>query len=135
MPFACVFVEMYFLFSAFWSYNKVYYVYSFLFAIMVVLSVILVNVAITCTYLLLNAEDYRWHWYSFGCCASTGGYVLVYATFYFFRLTNMTGLLQHAYYFGVSAAFALAVALYSGALGVLGASAFVHLIYSNIKVE
>ena len=26
MPFGCMFIEMYYLFSAFWSYNKVYYV-------------------------------------------------------------------------------------------------------------
>jgi transmembrane 9 superfamily protein 3 len=135
VPFACIFVEMYFLFSAFWSYNKVYYVYSFLLAIVIVLSIILVNVSVTCTYLLLNAEDYRWHWYSFGCCASTGLYVLLYAAVYFMRSTAMTGLLQYSYYWGVSVLFAACVSLYSGALGVLGASAFVHLIYSNIKVE
>jgi len=47
----------------------------------------------------------------------------------------MTGLLQFAYYWGCSFLFAFAVSLYSGALGVMGSSAFVHLIYSNIKVE
>ncbi|KAF4670832.1 Transmembrane 9 super member 3 [Perkinsus chesapeaki] len=33
VPFGCVFIEMYFVFSSLWSYNKIYYVYGFMLAI------------------------------------------------------------------------------------------------------
>jgi transmembrane 9 superfamily protein 3 len=135
VPFGCMFIEMYYLFSAFWSYNKVYYVYGFLLAVGVLLSIVIINVSITCTYVLLNAEDYRWHWSAFLCTGSTGLYVFVYSLVYYFHSTNMSGVLQWTYYFGSTLLFSVAIALYSGALGYAGASWFVHLIYANVKVE
>merc|ERR1711959_480363 len=59
VPFGCLFIEMYFIFSAVWSHNKVYYVYGFMLAILLLLSLVLVCVSITCVYVLLSAEDYR----------------------------------------------------------------------------
>jgi transmembrane 9 superfamily protein 3 len=135
VPFGCMFIEMYYLFSSFWSYNKVYYVYGFLFAVAVVLTIVIVNVSITCTYVLLNAEDYRWHWSAFLCTATTGVYVFIYSVVYYFHSTSMSGILQFTYYFGSTFVFAAAVALYAGAIGYAGSSWFVHLIYSNVKVE
>jgi transmembrane 9 superfamily protein 3 len=135
VPFGCMFIEMYYLFSAFWSYNKVYYVYGFLFAVAVVLTIVIVNVSITCTYVLLNVEDYRWHWSAFLCTATTGVYVFIYSVVYYFHSTSMSGILQFVYYFGSTFAFAAAVALYAGAVGYTGSAWFVHLIYGNVKVE
>ena len=31
VPFGCLFIEMYFILSAVWSHNKIYYVYGFMF--------------------------------------------------------------------------------------------------------
>ena len=74
-----------------WSHNKIYYVYGFMLAILqdapellrlvpsqsvccpvmrishrlrLLLCLVIVCVSITCTYVLLNAEDYRWQWQS-----------------------------------------------------------------------
>lgn len=135
VPFACVFIETYFLFSSFWSANKVYYVYGFLLAVIVLLSLVLVCVSITCVYLLLNAEDYRWTWHSFLSGASTGVYVYLYAIYYYHSDTKMSGLLQFVYYFGSTFQFCVGFSLFCGALGYFGASKFVHLIYSNVKAD
>lgn len=135
VPFGCLFIEMYFILSAVWSHNKIYYVYGFMFAILLLLSLVVVCVSITCTYVLLNAEDYRWQWQSFMCCSATGAYVFLYTVHYFYNATQMSGFLQTVYYFGTSINFCMALGLSCGSLGFVGASRFVFLIYDNIKAE
>jgi len=135
VPFGCLFIEMYFILSAVWSHNKIYYVYGFMFAIIILLCLVIICVSITCTYILLNAEDYRWQWQSFICCGATSIYVFLYTVHYFYSSTNMTGFLQTVYYFGTSLNFCIGLGLFCGSLGFIGASKFVFLIYSNIKAE
>lgn len=135
VPFGCLFIEMYFILSAVWSHNKIYYVYGFMFAILLLLSLVIVCVSITCTYVLLNSEDYRWQWHSFFCCAATSVYVFLYTVHYFYNSTQMSGFLQTVYYFGTSLNFCIGLALFCGSLGFIGSSKFVFLIYSNIKAE
>ncbi|CEL92549.1 unnamed protein product [Vitrella brassicaformis CCMP3155] len=134
IPFGCVFIEMYFLFSSFWGY-KFYYVYGFMLAILLLFSCVLVCVSITSVYILLNAEDYRWAWVSFLSCASTGVYVFLYSIYYYHNSTKMRGFLQFMYYFGSTAFFCFCLSLFCGSLGYLGAFRFVSLIYKNIKAE
>jgi hypothetical protein len=54
--------------------TQVYYVYGFLLAILVLLALVVVCVSITCVYVLLNSEDHRWAWHSFGVSAATAAY-------------------------------------------------------------
>jgi len=135
VPFGCLFIEMYFILSAVWSHNKIYYVYGFVLAILLVLCLVLVCVSITCTYVLLNTEDYRWQWQSFLCCGSTAVYAFIYTVHYFFHSTQMTGFLQTVHYFSTSLISCICLGLCCGALGFAGASRFVFLIYNNIKAE
>jgi len=135
IPFGCLFIEMYFILSAVWSHNKIYYVYGFMFAILLLLSLVIVCVSITCTYVLLNAEDYRWQWQSFLCCGSTSIYVFLYTIHYFYNSTQMSGFFQTVYYFGTSFNFCICLGLFCGSLGFFGSLQFVILIYSNIKAE
>eukprot|EP00438_Fugacium_kawagutii_P032918 Skav235211 [mRNA] locus=scaffold503:38901:52751:- [translate_table: standard] len=135
VPFGCLFIEMYFILSAVWSHNKIYYVYGFMFAILVLLCLVIICVSITCTYILLNAEDYRWQWQSYISCAATALYVFLYTIHYFYNSTQMSGFLQTVYYFGTSFNFCIGLALFCGSLGFIGSSKFVFLIYSNIKAE
>ena len=90
VPFGCLFIEMYFILSAVWSHNKIYYVYGFMFAILVLLCLVIICVSITCTYILLNAEDYRWQWQSYISCAATALYVFLYTIHYFYNSTQMS---------------------------------------------
>merc|ERR1719221_1006586 len=135
VPFGCLFIEMYFIMSAVWSQNKIYYVYGFMFAILLLLVLVIICVSITCTYVLLSAEDYRWQWQCFLCCGCTSAYVFLYTVHYFFNSTQMSGFLQTVYYFGTSLNFCIGLGLCCGALGFAGSSKFVFLIYSNIKAE
>lgn len=135
VPFGCLFIEMYFILSAVWSHNKIYYVYGFMFVILLLLCLVIVCVSITCTYVLLNAEDWRWQWQSFICCGATAVYVFLYTAHYYYYSTQMSGFLQTVYYFGTSLNFCIGLALFCGSLGFIGSSKFVFLIYSNIKAE
>lgn len=99
LPFASVLIELYYIYSSFWSY-KIYYVYGFILVILFILILLTACVSIISTFLLLNAEDHRWPWISFFSGASTVIYVFLFSIYYFFNRTKMHGLLQTVLYFG-----------------------------------
>jgi transmembrane 9 superfamily member 3 len=99
LPFGSIFIEMYFVFTAFWSY-KFYYVYGFMLLVYSILSMVTVCTTIVAVYFVLNAENYHWQWVAFCSAGSTSGYVFLYSIFYFFYKTQMSGLLQISFYFG-----------------------------------
>lgn len=99
LPFGSIFIEMYFLFTALWSY-KFYYVYGFVLLVYVILSMVTICITIVAVYCVLNAENYHWQWISFASAGSTAFYCFLYSVYYFFKKTEMTGLLQVSYYFG-----------------------------------
>ena len=61
-----------------------------------------------------SPQDYRWHWTSFLCGASVSLYVYLYALYYYFLKTKMSGTFQTAFYFGYMALFALALGVMCG---------------------
>lgn len=134
LPFGSIFIEMYFIFTAFWSY-KFYYVYGFLLLVASILAMVTICTSIVAVYFVLNAENYKWQLVALGSAGSTSGYVFLYAIFYFHFKTQMTGLLQVSYYFGYSLLFCLMLFLMCGAIGVWGTSVFVHKIYRSIKID
>lgn len=134
LPFGSIFIEMYFIFTSFWNY-KVYYVYGFFLLVFLILLAVVLNTTVVSTYFLLNAENYKWQWTSFASAASTAFYVYMYAVYFFFFKTRMTGLFQTLFYFGYSAMACLYLAIMCGAVGHLGANAFCKRIYSTLKVE
>jgi transmembrane 9 superfamily protein 3 len=134
LPFGSIFIEMYFIFTSFWNY-KFYYVYGFMFLVFLILIIVNVCVTIVSTYVLLNAEDYRWHWTSFASGASTAAYVFLYAVYYFFSRTHMSGVMQTSFYFGYMAMFCVGLGLLCGTIGFFGANIFVWKIYQYIKSD
>lgn len=99
LPFGSIFIEMYFIFTAFWSY-KFYYVYGFVLLIYGILVMVTISTTIVAVYCTLNSENYHWQWIALGCSGSTAFYVFLYSIFYFWWKTQMSGLLQVSYYFG-----------------------------------
>jgi len=134
LPFGSIFIEMYFMFTAFWHY-KYYYVYGFMLLVYIILIIVSVCVTIVSTYFLLNSEDYRWQWVSFLSSGSTAGYVFLYSIYYFFVKTKMSGFFQTSFYFGYTAMFCIGLAILCGSLGFIGTSVFVKRIYHNVKID
>lgn len=99
LPFGSIFIEMYFVFTSFWSY-KFYYVYGFMLLVYFILVMVTICTTIVALYFVLNSENYHWQWISFLSAGSTAGYVFLYSVYYFFFKTQMTGFLQVSFYFG-----------------------------------
>jgi transmembrane 9 superfamily protein 3 len=112
-----------------------YYVYGFLLLVASILMMVTICTSIVAAYFVLNAENYHWQWVAMGAAGSTSGYVFLYSIFYFCFKTQMTGLLQVAFYFGYTALFCSALFLMCGTVGVWGTSVFVNKIYKSIKID
>eukprot|EP00924_Labyrinthula_sp_SR-Ha-C_P001634 maker-scaffold_18-snap-gene-4.43-mRNA-1 protein AED:0.02 eAED:0.02 QI:86/1/1/1/0.5/0.4/5/532/596 len=134
LPFASIFIEMYFILSSFWNY-KFYYVFGFMFLVVLILCTVTACVTIFSVYVLLNAEDHRWHWVGMFSGASVGFYVFLYSVYYFYTKTNMTGFMQTSYYFSYMGIFCLGLSLMCGAVGTYSSTFFVKTIYRNIHID
>ena len=99
LPFGSIFIEMYFIFTSFWSY-KFYYVYGFMLLVYGILVMVTICTTIVSVYFILNSENYHWHWVAFASGGSTALYVFLYSIYYFIFKTQMTGTLQTSFYFG-----------------------------------
>ena len=99
LPFGSIFIEMYFIFTAFWSY-KFYYVYGFVLLVYGILAMVTICTTIVSVYFILNSENHHWWWVSFMSAGSTAIYVFLYSIFYFLYKTQMSGFLQISFYFG-----------------------------------
>jgi transmembrane 9 superfamily member 3 len=113
LPFASIFIEVYFLFTSFWHY-KYYYVYGFLLMTYVILLIVTSCVTIVAVYFSLNTEDYRWQWTAFFSGAGTAVYVYIYSIYYFYTQTQMSGFLQTSFYFGYVGMFCIGLGILCG---------------------
>lgn len=134
LPFGSIFMEIYFIFTSFWHY-KYYYVYGLMFVIFLILLLVTICVSIVSTYLLLNCEDYRWHWVSFLSGGSCAFYVYLFSIYYFFTKTSMTGFFQTTFYFCYMALFCFALGVMTGSIGFFGSQIFVFRLYRYLKVD
>ncbi|KAI1724908.1 endomembrane protein 70 domain-containing protein [Ditylenchus destructor] len=100
-----------------------------------ILIVVTACVTIVSTYFLLNAEDYRWRWSSFCAGGSVSIYIYFYAMYYYFFKTKMYGFFQTSFYFGYMGVFSVGLGLLCGTVGYVSAAAFIHKIYSRIKLD
>ncbi|KAJ3364370.1 hypothetical protein GGF32_001894 [Allomyces javanicus] len=134
LPFASIFIELYFVVTSFFGY-KIYYVYGFGLLALVLLAITTACCSIVVVYFLLNAEDHRWHWISFMASGSTALYIFFYTTYYYYSHTRMHGVLQFTFYFGYTTIACFAAFILLGTIGHFAASKFVHRIYANVKID
>lgn len=100
-----------------------------------VLWVVVSCTSIVGTYFVLNQEDHKWQWFSWMSGASTGVYTFLYAVYYFFFRTQMTGAIQTLLYFMYAGLGSAALALMTGAVAVAASHIFVKTIFSNVKAD
>lgn len=103
--------------------------------VFIIFLIVTICVAIVSTYVLLNAEDYRWHWLAFLTSASSAGYIFLYSLYYFYAKTHMAGIVQTTYYFSYVTLICLTVGVITGAIGALGTRIFITKIYSYTKAD
>ncbi|KAI8140288.1 GI18231 [Fennellomyces sp. T-0311] len=134
MPFAVIFIELFFIFKSIWS-DQYYYMFGFLALVFFILVVTTVEIAIVITYFSLCSEDYRWWWKSVAVSAASGVYVFLYSIFYYFTRLKVTGFVPAVVYFGHSIMICLVYSLCMSTIGFFATFFFVRKIYAAIKVD
>ena len=134
MPFAVVFVELYFIMKSIWL-EQYYYMYGFLAIVGIILVVTTAEISIILTYFQLCSEDYRWWWRSWLASACSGLYIFGYAVLYYFTKSRIEGVVPTLLYFANTG---LLCGLYSLAMGSVGFGAswwFVRKIFKAVKAD
>jgi transmembrane 9 superfamily protein 2/4 len=88
LPFAAVFVELYFILNSLW-YHRIYYMFGFLFIVFLLLITTCSLISILMCYFHLCVEDYNWQWRAFTTPATSGLYVFLYSVLVFSKKLRM----------------------------------------------
>lgn len=135
LPFAAIFIEIYFIMQSIWL-NEYYYLFSFLFIIFVILCITTGEITIVCIYFTLCKEDYRWHWRSFIVSSMSGIYVLLYSILYYTtKLHIHTYSVSTIVYFGYMLCISILFSILNGTIGYIAARWFVYKIYTQLKID
>jgi transmembrane 9 superfamily protein 1 len=92
-------------------------------------------ISVALTYFQLSVEDYRWWWRSLFSAGSTGLFVFLYALFYYFKRSNMSGALQTIEFFGYTFLACYVFFLMLGTVSFAASLKFIRYIYVNIKMD
>lgn len=134
LPFGSVCIEVFFILSALWL-HQIYYVMGFLLVVLMILAATCAQVSVVMCYLQLCAEDHRWWWKSFGNCASSGGYLFLYALWFLFSRLELVGVLPVIIYLTYMGMISLCFGLFCGSVGFLCSFLFNKTIYGALKVD
>ncbi|CAI4613815.1 AIC_G0035800.mRNA.1.CDS.1 [Saccharomyces cerevisiae] len=132
-PFGSVAVELYFIYTSLW-FNKIFYMFGFLFFSFLLLTLTSSLVTILITYHSLCLENWKWQWRGFiiggaGCAL----YVFIHSILFTkFKLGGFTTIVL---YVGYSSVISLLCCLVTGSIGFISSMLFVRKIYSSIKVD
>ena len=102
LPFAAIFIELFFIMNSLWS-NRIYYMFGFLFLSFGLLAVTSAAVTIMAIYFLLCAENYHWQWRAFASSGASAGYVFAYCLIYWARRLSFSTFTGGLLYLGYSA--------------------------------
>ncbi|AJV53339.1 Emp70p [Saccharomyces cerevisiae YJM1326] len=132
-PFGSIAVELYFIYTSLW-FNKIFYMFGFLFFSFLLLTLTSSLVTILITYHSLCLENWKWQWRGFiiggaGCAL----YVFIHSILFTkFKLGGFTTIVL---YVGYSSVISLLCCLVTGSIGFISSMLFVRKIYSSIKVD
>ncbi|XP_068737553.1 transmembrane 9 superfamily member 1-like isoform X1 [Montipora capricornis] len=134
LPFSAISVELYYIFATLWGREQ-YTLYGILFVVFIILLSVTACISIALTYFQLSSEDYRWWWRSLICGGSTSLFVFIYAMFYFFKRSNMSGMLQTVQFFGYTLLTCYVFFLMLSTVAFFASLKFIRYIYVNLKMD
>ncbi|KAL3320725.1 hypothetical protein Ciccas_000594 [Cichlidogyrus casuarinus] len=134
LPFACIFVQLYMVFSTLWG-TEVYYMFGYMFVVFLVFVISTCEAAILMCYFQLCSEDYRWWWRSFMSVGSSALYLFFYAIHFFVGKIPATDSTSSFLYFAYVSIITWLFFLMTGTIGFMTCLAFVRKIYGVIKVD
>lgn len=134
LPFGCVFIQLFFILNSIWG-HKLYYVFGFLFLVMVILIITVIESTILLCYFHLCSEEYRWWWRAFLTGGSSAGFLFIYAMMFYVKRMEVEGKTNLLLYVGYTFSMTMLFWLMTGTVGFFGCFAFVRKIYSVVKVD
>ncbi|XP_019641595.1 PREDICTED: transmembrane 9 superfamily member 1-like [Branchiostoma belcheri] len=134
LPFSAISVELYYIFATMWGREQ-YTLYGILFIVFVILLSVTGCISVALTYFQLSSEDYRWWWRSIFSAGSTGVFIFLYALFYYYKRSNMSGTLQTVEFFGYTILICYAFFLSLGTVSFFASLKFIRYIYVNLKMD
>lgn len=134
LPFSAISVELYYIFATLWGREQ-YTLYGILFIVFVILLNVTACISIALTYFQLSSEDYRWWWRSLMCGGSTSIFVFGYAMFYYYKRSNMSGMLQSVQFFGYTLLTCYVFFLMLSTVAFYASLKFIRYIYVNLKMD
>jgi len=134
LPFGAVFIELFFILSSLWL-HEFYYVFGFLAIVFVILVITSAEISVVLCYFHLCNEDYHWWWKAYLTPATSGIYLLLYATYYFYTKLQVTRVVSVVLYFGYSFIMGFGLFVLTGFIGFWSCLFFVTKIYNSIKTD
>jgi transmembrane 9 superfamily protein 2/4 len=131
-PFGSLSVEMYFIYSSLW-FNKMYYMFGFLFFCFLLMVLTTSLVTILMTYYTLCSENYNWQWRSMFIAGGCSVYVFVHSIF--LSKFQLGGFVTVVLYLGYSLLISFLVFVLTASIGFISSLVFIRKIYSAVKVE
>ncbi|XP_057366234.1 transmembrane 9 superfamily member 1-like isoform X1 [Daphnia carinata] len=134
LPFSAISVELYYVFATLWS-REPYTLYGILGLTFIIVLCVTATVSIALTYFQLAIEDHEWWWRSIFAAGSTSVFIFLYAAFYYFRRSNMSGFFQTVEFFSSIFITCYAFFLALGTVAFFASLKFVRYIYGSIKMD
>jgi len=134
LPFTAIYIELHYIFASMWGHH-IYTLFGVLLFAFVLLLIVTSAVSISLLYFRLTREDHQWWWISFFNGGATGITIYLYSLWYYYKVSEMSGLLQGSFFFGYMLIVSLAFFLMAGSSGFYSSLLFVKYIYSRVKCD
>lgn len=131
VPFAVIFIELFYVFQSLWQDKSgYYYVFGFLAVVSVILLVTIAEVTIVAVYIQLCSENHNWWWQSFFVGGGSALWIFAYCIYYYMFKLHISGFVSSTLFFSYSFMACCVYGLLAGTVGFLSAYAFVRRIYA-----
>lgn len=134
LPFGAAWLELFFIINSLFG-NRVYYAFGFLTLTFIVCALTTATVSILVCYVLLCAEDYRWHWRAFLTGGASAFWMFVYGLVYSATRLNLPDMASQLLFFGYLLVMAALVFLLFGCIGLAACYVAVRTMYQHIRVD
>jgi len=134
LPFASVFIELYFILSSIWL-HRFYYFFGFLLLVVMILIITCSEMTIVIAYFQLSNQNWNWWWSAYNNAGGSAIYILLYSIFYYVtKLNNAASNIGMAVaYFGYMFIISFTFFVITGSIGFISCYWFIHKIYSSIN--
>jgi len=134
LPFAAVYVELFFIMTSMWM-GQYYYLFGFALLVCVISVITTGLLCMLLLYYQLCTEDYRWWWRMYSSAGSIAFYVFLYSCWWYPQLQAKKFSVTTIIYFGYMSIISWAIFLMMGCVGFYSCFWFTKTIYGSIKVD